>query len=221
MASVDALVMQMSPTLSRVCLTFMTRPRSSVALYGASTGSQSCKTLLATINGRTLSLASAASDLAASQVVARPTKPPPKLSVPMIGTRFTDRHEVLVKTIHLLHIRVLDVEPFHLSILKDTTLGDALWKRHVSMLQRPPYEKLSWRARVLFGKASDGGMSHPQGSNKWGIRLHSDSLLFAVVADLGPGVERVHLRPLAFCSKFRNDMSKVVTRYGNAGTNTK
>lgn len=55
------------------------------------------------------------------------------------------RHEILIQSINCLHISLINFEPADIAIVYDALLGDALWKRHKSMLHTPPDHELSGR----------------------------------------------------------------------------
>jgi hypothetical protein len=58
--------------------------------------------------------------------------------------------QILVAPIQRSHVANLDIEPFYLPIAHNSLLCDALWQRHISMLETPSHQKLCRCTGVLL-----------------------------------------------------------------------
>lgn len=102
------------------------------------------------------------------------------------------RNEVLVKIVHGVHVRWLNVDVSHIAVGDDARRRHALGQGHEAMLHAPPDHQLRRTARVLLGQGTDCVVGHPKGARQRGVRLHHNVVGLAEIRDRLARVERVH-----------------------------
>jgi hypothetical protein len=95
-------------------------------------------------------------------------------------------HQVLVQSVHCLHVTVLDFEASNLRVLDDPFLLHTLGQGHVAVLQAPADQQLAWGAGILVGKGYNGWVLHPQGSDKRRVCLYNNIMLLAKGSNILP-----------------------------------
>jgi hypothetical protein len=101
-------------------------------------------------------------------------------------------NKILIQSIHPLDICILDNEPFHARILHYPLFPHALGQRHIAVLQTPPHQQLRRRAIIFLRQLYDRTVFHLVSPSQWGISLDDNSLVVAVLRELGVSVEGMH-----------------------------
>lgn len=101
-------------------------------------------------------------------------------------------NQILIQTVHLLHIRFVNIEPTDVRILLYSSLVHTLRQRNIAMLETPPHHELPRCAAIFLCQLDDDRVLHSQRSGKWGVGFDGDVVLLAVGSKLRSSVERMH-----------------------------
>jgi hypothetical protein len=102
-------------------------------------------------------------------------------------------HEILIQSIHPLNVCILNNEPFHARILDYPLFPYALGQRHIAVLQTPPHQQLRRRALIFLREPYDRTVFHLVGPSQRCVSFDYNSLVVAVLRELGVSVEGMHL----------------------------